>query len=229
MLQNLLTFVYPKLCLSCNRELRAKEKFVCLHCESDFYPTNFNEKSENPVFQLFWGKVNVEYASACFNFIKGEKLQDFIHEFKYKGQKNLAEFFGYIMADYMANSTFFKGVDAICFVPSSKAKIRQRGYNQAEELAKVMAKKSKLPLVKKMLIKSKSKQSQTNKNVFERFENMQFTFEIPEKTKTNFPYQHILLIDDVITTGATLEACASLLIKELNCKVSILTLAYRNI
>lgn len=229
MLNNLFTYVYPKLCLCCERELRHQEKFVCMHCESDFYPTNFLEKSENPVFQLFWGKVSVEYASACFNFIKGEKLQNFIHEFKYKGQKKLANFFGQIMSDYFLSCDFFEGIDGICFVPSSRSKIRQRGYNQAEELAKAIAKNTDLPVLKNLLLKSKSKQSQTNKNVFERFENMLFTFEITEKSKKHFPYKHLLLVDDVITTGATLEACATLIIKELNCKVSVLTLAYRNI
>ena len=229
MISNLLSFIYPKLCLSCERELRTDEKLICLHCEFDLYPTLFLKKEENPVFQLFWGKVNIEYASSCFNFIKGENLQEFIHEFKYKGHKNLAEFFGRKMSNYLKDSNLFDGIDAVCYVPSSKSKIKQRGYNQAEELAKVIAKQLNISLLKNIIIKQKSSKSQTDKNVFERYKNMESTFEISKKSKQIFESKHLLLVDDVVTTGATLEACACLLIKELNCKVSILTLAYRNI
>lgn len=229
MLREILTFVYPKLCISCERELRADEGWVCLHCENDFSPTNYKKNEENPVFQLFWGKVNIEYASACFDFIKGENLQQLIHEFKYKGKIQLAPFFGKIMANYIQNSKNYEGIDAILFVPSSKEKIRKRGYNQAEELAKSIAKELQLPVINSLLIKSKNRQSQTTKTVLERYQNMENTFEIKEKGKTGIHYQHFLLVDDVITTGATVESCASALKKIMKVKVSVLALAYRNI
>ena len=133
------------------------------------------------------------------------------------------------MSNYLKDSNLFDGIDAVCYVPSSKSKIKQRGYNQAEELAKVIAKQLNISLLKNIIIKQKSSKSQTDKNVFERYKNMESTFEISKKSKQIFESKHLLLVDDVVTTGATLEACACLLIKELNCKVSILTLAYRNI
>lgn len=201
--------------------MRKSENKICLHCSSDLsYFKVFDE--ENPIDQLFWGKAKIAQSSACFNFVKGEKTQKLIHEFKYKGNKNLGEFFGDIMS---SKSEIFKNIDLICPVPSTNKKTRKRGYNQAEELAKSVAKATNIPM-KTLLQKKKEKGSQTSKDVYHRHLELSESFTlktIPSQAK------HILLIDDVITTGATLNSCAEKIEKEYDVKISVLALAFRNI
>jgi ComF family protein len=233
MIKQLLSFIYPQLCFACERELRGDETHVCLHCQEDI-PSYNNDQSTtlsdmNSVFQLFWGKSDVLYATSCFEYIKGEKLQLLIHELKYKGQRNLAKYFGEFMVKEITTNNHFSTIDAICFVPSSKRKTRVRGYNQAEELAKTISRMTKIPTVD-ALVKKKNTSSQTDKNVHERHFNLQNTFALKKTKKSPIKQiKHVLLVDDVITTGATLNACATVLLADLKVEVSVLTLAYRNI
>ncbi|MFT6715830.1 MAG: ComF family protein [Saprospiraceae bacterium] len=233
MFRQLFTFIYPRLCSSCERELRDDEKHVCLHCSQDIPPfvpeQDHNDgHSLNPMFQLFWGKSDVQYATSCYQYIKGEKLQKLVHELKYNGRKNLASYFGEMMAQEIKNNSKLCDIDAICFVPSSKQKIRVRGYNQAQELAISISKYIDKPSLD-LLMKKKNTASQTTKNVHDRHLNLEKSFSINKKLP--FPPQcdHVLLIDDVITTGATLNACAKLILSEFDVKVSVLTLAYRHV
>ena len=233
MFKQLFTFIYPKLCFSCDRELRGDERFICLHCEQDipiFTSINNwnNVDTENPVFQLFWGKSEVQYATSCYEYIKGEKLQKLIHELKYNGRKSLANYFGEIMAEEIKSNPKLNDVDTLCFVPSSKQKIRKRGYNQAEELANSIARHIDKPS-SNVLIKLKNTASQTSKNVHDRHCNLENSFTVNNKKTLPNNTKHLLLIDDVITTGATLNACAKVLLSEFHVKISVLTLAYRNV
>ncbi|MFT6747073.1 MAG: ComF family protein [Glaciecola sp.] len=233
MLKQLLTFVYPQTCFACNRELRADETQVCMHCQQDIPTFDFekmegNEAEKNPVFQLFWGKSNVHYATSCYEYVKGEKLQNLIHELKYKGRKNLAKFFGEIMAREINVNLKFQDIDAICFVPSSQQKTRKRGYNQAQELATSISKSAGKPCLD-ILAKKKNTASQTSKNVHDRHFNLENSFAINKKVTLLNNCKHILLIDDVITTGATLNACAKIIEGNFDVKVSVLTLAFRHL
>ncbi len=231
MLKQILTFIYPKLCYACDRELRHPETHVCLHCQEDIpvlSEEHQHHNNENRVLQLFWGKSEVDYATSCFLYVKGEKLQTLIHELKYKGAQDLAKYFGKIMSDHFAKNENFKEVKAICYVPSNKQKIKNRGYNQAEKLASVISSQTSLPCLN-LLIKKKETDSQTSKSVHDRHLNLDKSFSINPKSKLPTHCYHVLLIDDVITSGATLNACANTLRKQLNLKVSVLTLAFRDI
>lgn len=233
MLKQLLTFVYPQTCFACDRELRAQETQVCLHCQQDIPAFDFENHSENdaeknPVFQLFWGKSNVHYATSCYEYIKGEKLQKLIHELKYKGRKKLALYFGEIMAQEITTNIKFQDIDTICFVPSSVQKTRKRGYNQAQELAKAISKSIGKPCLN-ILIKRKNTTSQTSKNVHDRHFNLENSFSINNKFILPENCKHILLVDDVITTGATLNACAKIIEMNFDVKVSVLTIAFRHV
>ncbi len=232
MLNHLFSFIYPSLCYSCERELRGDEKQICLHCEEDIPSfeahSEMNGFKDNPVHQLFWGKSDVSYATSCYEYIKGEKLQNLVHQLKYKGQRDLADYFAKIMAQEIESNHRLKSVDGICYVPSSKRKTKQRGYNQAQELAKSISKLNAIP-VANLLVKQKNTSSQTSKNVNERHVNLENSFALNKKEKQPSAFKHILLIDDVITTGATLNACAKIILKEYRAEVSVLTLAYRHI
>ncbi len=225
MLSALLPIIYPSQCSGCAREIRATENQICLHCLHGL--CDFETNHDSPVFQLFWGKSDVVHATSCYSFIKGEALQHLIHEFKYKGNKKLAREFGIQMGNIILSSTEFKDVDSLCYVPTSKRKERQRGYNQAHELCKGVALACLLPIVP--FVKRTNKvRSQTSKKVHDRHKQLESSFYAnPKSSEGN--YKHILLIDDVITTGATLSICSKIIIKEFNLKVSVLALAYRDI
>ena len=221
----LLSTIYPLDCLSCKTELVKGEKEFCLSCRYGFKPLDFSTEEHNPITQLFWGKANIYYATAVYNYIKSEKLSQLIKHFKYNNNKKIGKQFGEIMATYFLSINNLKTVDIVTFVPMHKKKKRKRGYNQAEELAISFSEKSNIP-IKKLIFRTENTLTQTEKDVFSRFENMIKQFEV---IKLNKKFKHILIIDDVITTGATLIECINLLQSKYNCKISVLTLAFRNI
>lgn len=223
----LLSSIYESKCSICYRKLRVPEQYICLHCESDLYLDHSLLQSENPVEQLFWGKVEIQFAGAVFNFIKGGKIQSIIHQFKYDGNHKLGIFMGKMMAIQTEKSLKNLKIDAVYAVPTSWKKKQKRGYNQTEEMLKGFSKASGIPIIVGLL-KKKTVESQTDKSVLKRYENIEASFKSTNKIQ-KIEGKHILIIDDVITTGATLCACAAVLKKHGNCTVSILTLAYRNI
>ena len=198
------------------------EVFYCLHCELNFGELLVVGNADTELDQLFWGKAKIENTFAAFQFLKAEKLQGLIHEFKYGGNKKLALRMGILLGRYFNMEPNL--ADCISFVPMHSKKERKRGYNQAEILAKGFSKELNIPLCK-VLERVKESDSQTEKDVYERFENMQEKFELTERAKG---FKHVLIIDDVITTGATLAACSNVLISN-GIKVSVVCLAYRGL
>lgn len=217
--------IYPLNCLSCNSALVTGENEFCLQCESGFPPLKFDSKNNNPISQLFWGQVDIHSATAVYNYIKSENLSQLIHAFKYNGNKNIGSLFSKILAYNFSEINDLHDVDVLTFVPMHNKKKRKRGYNQAEVLTEKLANSISKPS-QKLIFRTENTVTQTEKDVFHRFENMDEKFKVnPSDEK----YNHILIIDDVITTGATLIACAQLLKTHYNCKVSIYTLAYRDL
>ena len=217
-----LSVFYPKNCKCCQGYLVKGESFFCLNCELNFGELSLVDGKSTEIEQLFWGKARVESAVAVFQFLKQENLQSIIHEFKYNGNVGLAlKMGGLIGYNYILP---IKNIDAVSFVPMHPKKEKKRGYNQAQKLAEGF---SGITGVKTMhlLKKIKNTETQTEKGVFERFENMEDKFEVINLSEE---IKHVLLIDDVITTGATLAACANKLIKK-GVKVSLVCLAYRGL
>ena len=227
MFHGLLSGIYPSKCATCTSKLRSPEQFICLHCESDLFHDPQLLTKNNSVEQLFWGKVEIEFAGAVFNFIKGGKIQSIIHQFKYNGNHKLAQHMGKLAALNTYEKLHSLKIDALYAIPTSWKKKQKRGYNQAHELLVGFSSASGIP-ISKPLLKKKSISSQTDKSVLDRYLNIEASF-IPTKHLNGCDKKHILIIDDVVTTGATLCACASIIKKHSNCTISILTLAYRNI
>lgn len=219
--------LFPKQCAVCRENLLAPEQEICLHCESSFWLDAELLESDGKVAQLFWGKVEVEFAGAVFNYIKGGRMQEAVHQFKYKGNQRLAFEMGRIMANEFLSLKLEDSFDYILPVPSSKKKLRKRGYNQSLELAKGFSYKSGIPIFSTALKKG-SVDSQTDKKVLQRYQNILNSIR-PTKKLKQLTNKKVLLIDDVITTGATLNACAQVLKENVAIEVSILALAYRNI
>ena len=221
-------FLYPHICVVCSREIRHPEKTICLHCKHDLSPFQAENPVENPIAQLFWGKVHLNDADACFNYIKGEKLQELIHQLKYKGQRKHRFFLGEVLAQKIPQLVNADSIDLLCPVPSTRIKTKKRGYNQAEELTKACATNTGIPYLS-LLVKKQEKGSQTTKNVHDRHQELDSSFALNPIIRADLTGKHILLIDDVITSGATFCACAKQLTTIPNVTISVLALAYRNI
>lgn len=213
---------FPHLCITCTRKLFSNENFICLHCLHDLPKTEFHNFPENKVAQLFWGRTNVELATSWLYFKKGSHYQKLIHYLKYKGIKELGAEMGYLFGGDLKKSVFAE-VEIIMPVPLHKKKEKQRGYNQSEWIAKGMSEAMQKEISTGNLIRARFTQTQTRKTRFERWQNVEGIFEAlyPEKIDG----KHILLVDDVVTTGSTLEAAVYTLLNSGAGKVSIATLA----
>jgi ComF family protein len=215
--------VFPEICPACSEPLRRGEKCLCTSCRFRLPRTKYHEDPNNPVVKHFWGKVKVEAASAYYHFGKGEKVQRVIHHLKYKGRKDVGEFTGELFGYEIMNTPPFSGVDLIVPVPLHLSKLRQRGYNQSDSFAEGIAKAMGVRFDPNALKRVKATSTQTRKHRFERHENVDKVFMVSEADK--LVGKHILLVDDVITTGATLIACAESLLEVSGTKVSIGALA----
>ncbi|MCB2196881.1 MAG: ComF family protein [Bacteroidetes bacterium] len=213
---------FPNLCVVCNHHLVNQEELICTKCLYNLPKTNFHKTIDNPVSQLFWGRTKVEYATAYFTFNKGSKYQHMMHKFKYHGNKEI----GYVLGRSFGNqirSSVFSEIDVIIPVPLHKSKLKKRGYNQSEWIGKGLSEALQKPLDTKSFIRAVATETQTRKSRFERWKNVENIFKIT--STDSLEGKHILIVDDVVTTGSTLEACANVLLELDGVKVSIATLA----
>ncbi|GAB1452588.1 ComF family protein [Draconibacterium sp.] len=224
---NLLEFIYPTLCITCENRLISQEKYLCMDCWLDLPISNFHRQPGNKVEQLFWGRVHIENATAFFIFKKGSNYQHLIHFIKYKGMKELGFETGRRFGISLVESPGFSAVDYIVPVPLHPKKQKLRGYNQSEWIAKGISESMKKPVSIDNLKRNLHTSTQTRKNRFERWENVENIFEVTRPNE--FEGKHVLLIDDVVTTGSTLESCAFQLLQIENVKVSIATLAFADV
>ena len=185
--------------------------------------TNFHEYCDNPVAQIFWGRTTVENASASYFFRKGNRVQKLVHQVKYYGNKEMGTVLGREMGKTLHDSSFNQ-IDVIVPVPLHLQKFRLRGYNQSEWIAKGIAEIFRKPLDAKTLVRHFYTDSQTRRKRFDRWENVDSGFGLTNHD--TFAGQHILLVDDVITTGSTLEACVHAVLTAPETKVSVVALAF---
>lgn len=218
---SVLDIIYPNDCVICNTNLTHKENYLCLTCRFDLPYINHSQFTKNSLQKLFWGRVSVEKIYALLNYQKGNQTQKLLHLLKYKNRTKLAEHLGqqlgYVIKD--------KGFDYILPVPLHSKKLKLRGYNQSTIISKGIKKVLQIPINEKIMIRNSFNLSQTNFSKFDRWDNVKSIFSVikPQLIKN----KHILLVDDVLTTGATIEACVKELSKIEGCNVSIATLAAR--
>jgi len=224
---DLAELVYPALCITCGERLISKEKYLCMNCRAELPVTNFHLNSDNNVAELFWGRIKIENATSLFYYKKGSRYQRVIHFIKYRGMKELGFEFGTHLGESLSESENFTTTDLIIPVPLHPRKKKKRGYNQSEYIARGVANILKKPVSVNNLCRKIYSSSQTRKNRFERWQNVEKIFKINHPDELHS--KHILLLDDVVTTGSTLEACASEILKVPDTKVSIATLAYADI
>lgn len=218
---------FPNICEACGKNLLNNEKTICTECLYHLPKTNFHQESENPVSRLFWGKVYIENATAYYFFHKGSSFQDLIHKLKYNGKQEIGYILGLHLGTDLYESELYKTIDLVIPVPLHPKREKKRGYNQSDSISKGIAEGMKINTNLKSLYRNIETETQTKKSKEERWKNVEniFCIKHPEKLQG----KHILLVDDVITTGSTLEACANALLALKNTKVSIACLAVASI
>lgn len=222
-LSSFLSLLFPRCCLVCGRPLAKGEECICTMCNINLPRTNYHLQEDNPVEQLFWGKIPLERATSFFFYRKGSDFRQILHQLKYGGRKELGATMGRYMASELLPSGFFKGIDVIIPVPLHKKKQQLRGYNQSEWIVRGIAAVTGISVNTESIIRRKNTETQTRKSTFERWENVDGIFEL--YSSEHLQGKHVLVVDDVLTTGATTVACASALMEVQGIRISILTLA----
>lgn len=200
------------------------ENQICTDCILGLPLTEYGSKLDNPVEKIFWGRVRIEAATALLSFSKKGGVQKILHSIKYRDNKELAVFMGRQLGKALAESHRFDDVDYLVPVPLHPKKFKKRGYNQSEEIAKGVAVHFPKVVCTDVLVRTEFTQTQTKKSRFSRWENVNDKFTLADTAF--FEGRHVLIIDDVITTGATLESCANAVFQTKNVKVSIAGLAF---
>jgi ComF family protein len=215
---------FPHTCAGCGTDLVGKNQLICLQCMNQLPYTDFAGHRDNTVEKIFYGRVAIENAMSLLYFSKDSLLQDLLHQFKYKGKKEIGLFFGRMMGAAMMESGNYSEVDAIVPLPLFASREKKRGYNQAAILCYGIAEIMHIPVLTDAVHRISATETQTHKTRIERWQNIsgKFALSRPEMLQN----KHVLLVDDVLTTGATLEACAATMANSGNIKISIATLAY---
>lgn len=218
-----INLIYPNLCAACSKTLCNNEQSICTTCKYSLPRTGFHNEQDNPVEKMFWGRANINAAAAYLYFGKKSKVQNIMHELKYRGRKEIGIEIGRIYGSELSRSPVFGAVQVIIPVPLHPKKQRERGYNQSEMFACGLACSMGVSLDVKTLHRQVFTATQTKKNRMQRWDNVNSVFCL--RRYSHLVNRHILLVDDVITTGSTLDACANTLLCIPGAKVSIATIA----
>ncbi|HAG15624.1 MAG TPA: ComF family protein [Bacteroidales bacterium] len=222
-LNDFLALLFPRSCEICGNSLYKNEELICLHCLGHLPYTHWDKDPENPMHAVFWGKIPVQGVAAMLYFHRGNRVQKLMHKLKYKGVKEIGVYMGKRYGLQLKNAFPFSQIDLIMPVPLHPDKKAIRGYNQSEQFAIGLASSMQVKMDAESLYRKTASETQTRKSKIQRWENVKDIFEV--KNPESFADKHILLVDDVITTGSTLEACAQILLKIPNVKISIAAIA----
>ncbi len=226
MLKDFISLIFPKICVSCGKSLFKNEHSICTYCAYHLPKTNYHLDNENPVAKIFWGRANIFSAAAFYNFNKGGQVQHLIHQLKYKGRPEVGVAVGKLYGYELMQSDYFNTVTTIIPVPLHPKKQKKRGYNQSDCFAEGLSKSMNVEADFKTLYRESDSETQTRKSRFNRWQNVETIFQL--RDLTTLQGKHVLLVDDVITTGATFEACAQTLLQVPDIKISIAAIAYAN-
>lgn len=220
-ISDIIELIFPRHCLVCGNILSNTEKDICLSCQIGM--PLIEERRRNEIEKLFWGFVNIERATSYIYYQKGSPYNNLLHYLKYKNRPMIGVRLAINAATEIAPSGFFKDIDLIIPMPLSKKKKRKRGYNQCDYIAQGVSQVTGIPIATDCVIRTKANETQTHKTREERWKNVENIFKVNKPQKLQG--KHILLIDDVLTTGATIANCAKA-INATGCKISIFTIAY---
>lgn len=219
---NFLSLFFPDLCVVCGDKLIEGEQHICMGCLSLLPKTNFHLQPDNRLEQFFAGRVPFEHIAAFAYFIKGGSLQHIIHELKYKRNPEIGNFMGILCGENLKGSDFIRTIDLLVPIPLHPKRQKKRGYNQSLEICKGISEATGIPVDSNTLIRTINNPSQTKSSRFDRWKNVENIFSLTNQE--TFRDKHILLVDDVITTGSTIESCAKEILKSEGSRISIFAL-----
>lgn len=223
MIINLLNLFFPRVCLACEALLGDNERYACTYCRNELPVTDFHSESDNAVAKRLYGRVNYVNATSLFWFNKKGKVQHLLHNLKYKGHEDVGVFIGKWLGEELSQIESYKQIDVVVPVPLHKSKLRKRGYNQVDKFGAEIANALRVEFNTKVLVKTKATATQVFKDRLKRIVTHEADFSVTETH--SLKGKHILLVDDIITTGATIEACAHQLLRIEGVTISIATMA----
>jgi ComF family protein len=223
-IEDFLSLLYPRVCAACGNSLFKHEDIICTYCLYHLPKSNYHLMEESPLDKVFWGRAQLAHTAALYIFQKKSKVQHLIHQLKYKGRMDVGIYLGKLLGAELAKAENFRDVTKVVPVPLHPGKQRKRGYNQSEQIAIGLAKAMNIEMDTTSFVRTINTETQTRKSRFARWENVKEIFEVtaPEKLAN----QHIILLDDVITTGATLESAAHLLLAIQGVKLSVACIGF---
>ena len=223
MVINLLNLFFPKVCLGCNGYLVDNESYVCTSCRHQLPLTNFHLDNNDAVKNVLFGRIKLENATSLLHFSKKGIVQQLMHNLKYRGHQDVGLFLGKWLGEELKTIKGYQGIDVVIPVPLHKSRLRQRGYNQVAKFGQEIANALEIEFNTKVLLKTKAIKSQVFKSQFLRTSMDSATFSISENQ--TLKGKHILLVDDIVTTGTTIESCANALLNIEGVKISVATMA----
>lgn len=222
MLKAIIDLLFPKVCCACNNLLNDGINTICLDCRHDLPITNFHFDGNNSIEKVLYGRCKIENSTSLFRFEKKGNVQRLIHNLKYKGQEHIGFVLGNWLGGELKTLEAYNNIDIVIPVPLHKNKLKTRGYNQITRFGEQIADALHALYINNVLLKITNTESQVNKKRLSRWNNKElFTLE----NQATIENKHILIVDDIITTGATLEACITVLSQAKNIKISIATIA----
>lgn len=223
MLKPLLNLFFPKVCYACHNLLGDNEDTICIDCRHNLPITNFHFEGNDAIKKVLYGRAQIENGTALFRFEKKESVQRLIHGLKYKGYQNIGTTLGGWLGGELKEVKAYQNIDIVIPVPLHKKKLRKRGYNQVAKFGQEIALALNAKYTDNVLVKITNTKSQTKKGRFARWTDSNELFAL--KNMNLIEHKHILLVDDIITTGATIEACTTVLKQAKNVKISVATMA----
>ncbi|MGZ9734591.1 ComF family protein [Flavobacterium sp. GNP002] len=223
MFESVINLFFPKVCSGCSSFLLSNENVICTVCRHEIPLTNHHLNPENDAFKKFYGRIPVVHTSALFYYHKKGIVQELIHNLKYKGHEEIGTILGEWYAEDLKTIDLLQSVDEIIPVPLHRRKLKERGYNQVTAFGTALSSSLNIDYNDTILVRNVYSKTQSKKNLLGRTEGIESTFDVSFTNKDH--NKHFLLIDDVITTGATLEACSRALLKIPGAKISIVCMA----
>jgi len=222
--KDFISLFYPEVCITCGESLAEKEEFICTSCFFKLPKTDYHNQPANTLYKVFYGRAEIKAAAAYCYYSKGSMVQDLVHEIKYNDKKELGTCFGKWYGADLKNTSPFSDLDYIIPVPLHPKKLQRRGYNQSACFADGLSQVMNVTVLPNALTRLKDTETQTNKSRFSRWENVKNVFTVGNKEQLQG--KHVLLVDDIITTGATMEACIHALNAVPVASVSVASIGY---